>query len=196
MQEPGEFDRAERVRELGANRRAQVLDVGDLDQRGFVGGGDPDRVRAQRAGDPADDDRLLLAVLVGAQELLPEVIVDGRVRAAAGGAGERDGLGAVAVAADQQLGRRGDERGVAAAGAEDVARLEARPQHAEHRSGIVRRRRLNRDLARQHDLLERARADLLHRPGDGGLVVLGRGDGVDPEAAGGSGIEQRQRSAP
>ena len=59
---------------------------------GLVGRGDPDGVRAQRAGDPADDDRLLLAVLVGAQELLAEVVVDGGVGGAAGGAGERDGL--------------------------------------------------------------------------------------------------------
>ena len=74
----------------------------------------------QRAGDAADDDRLLLAVLGRAQELLAEVVVDGGVGGAAGGAGQGDGLGSVAVAADQQLWRGGDEGGVAAAGAEDV----------------------------------------------------------------------------
>ena len=58
----------------------------------------------QGAGDAADDDRLLFAVLGGVQELLAEVVVDGGVGGAAGGAGEGDGLGAVAVAADQQLG--------------------------------------------------------------------------------------------
>ena len=71
---------------------------------GLVRGGDPDGVGAQGAGDAADDDRLLLAVLLGAQESFAEVVVDGRVGGAAGGAGERDGLGSVAVAADQQLG--------------------------------------------------------------------------------------------
>ena len=146
---------------------------------GLVGGGDPDGVGAQGAGDAADDDRLLLAVLVGAQELLAEVVVDGGVGGAAGGAGQGDGLGAVAVAADQQLGRGGDEGGVAAAGAEDVTGLEARAQDAEDGGGVVRRRRVDGDLAGEDDLLERAGADALDGAGDGGLVVLGRGDGVD-----------------
>ena len=52
---------------------------------------DPDRVRAQRAGDALGDDRVLAAVLVAAQQLLAEVVVDGRVGAAAGRAGEGDG---------------------------------------------------------------------------------------------------------
>ena len=107
---------------------------------GLVGRGDPDGVRAQRAGDPADDDRLLLAVLVGAQQLLAEVVVDGGIGGAAGGAGERDGLGAGAVAADQQLRRGGDEGRVAAAGAEDVTGVEARAQDAEDGGGVVGRR--------------------------------------------------------
>ena len=124
VQEPGELDRAQRVRELGADRRAQVLDVRDLDQRGLVGRGDPDRVRAQRAGDPADDDRLLLAVLVGAQELLAEVVVDGGVGGAAGGAGERDGL------------RRGGRRGGSAA--------RARRRRTRRRRGRRRRRSTTR----------------------------------------------------
>ncbi len=55
---------------------------------------DPDADRLERALDPARDDRLLLAVLVAAQQLLAEVVVDRRVRAAARGAGERDRLGA------------------------------------------------------------------------------------------------------
>ena len=92
---------------------------------GSSGAATQTRVRAQRAGDPADDDRLLLAVLVGAQQLLAEVVVDGGVGGAAGRAGQRDGLRAVAVAADQQLRRGGDEGRVAAAGAEDVTGLEA-----------------------------------------------------------------------
>ena len=101
-----------------------------------------------------------------------------------------------AVAADQQLRRGGDEGGVAAAGAEDVAGLEAGAQDAEDRGGVVRRRRLDGHLAREHDLLERARADALDGARDGRLVVLGRRDGVDPEAAGGRRVEQRQRREP
>ena len=49
------------------------------------------------------------------------------------------------------------------------------------------------DLAGEHDLLERTRADLLDGARDRGLVVLGRRHGVDPEAPGGRGIEQRKR---
>ena len=94
----------DRVGELGADRGGEVLDVRDLDEGRLVRGGDPDRVGAQGAGDAADDDRLLFAVLVGAQEPLAEVVVDGGVGGAAGGAGQRDGLGSVAVAADQQFG--------------------------------------------------------------------------------------------
>ena len=57
----------------------------------------------------------------------------------------------------------------------------------------MRRGRVDGDLAGEHDLLERARADALDGAGDGLLVVLGRGDARDPEAPGGRGIEQRQR---
>ena len=57
---------------------------------GSSGTRDPDRVRAQRALDPPRDDRVLLAVLVGAHQALAEVVVDGGVGAAADRAGERD----------------------------------------------------------------------------------------------------------
>ena len=60
------------------------------------------------------DDRVLLAVLLRAQELLAEVVVDRRVGAAADRAGEGERGGARAVAADEQLGARADEGGVAA----------------------------------------------------------------------------------
>jgi len=48
-------------------------------------------------------------VLVGVQQLLAEVGVDGGIGGAVGGAGQGDGLGAVAFAADQEL-RRGRRR--------------------------------------------------------------------------------------
>ena len=95
--------------------------------------------------------------------------VDGRVGGAAGRPRQRHGRGAQPLAPDEQLRRRADERGVAAAGAVDEARLEAGPQHAEHGRRVVRRRRVHGHLAREHDLLERAGADPLDRARDGGL---------------------------
>ena len=103
------------------------------------------------------------------------------------------------VAAHQQLGRGADERGVAAAGAVDVAGREARAQDAEDRGGVVRRRRVHGDLAGEHDLLERARADPLDRARDGRLVVLGRRDatrsGSAPRAPGRAAAAARSRSS-
>ena len=69
----------------------------------------PDRVRTQLADDALGDDPLLATVLVAAQQLLAEVVVDGGVGAAPGRAGQRHGRGAGAGAADQQL--RGWRRG-------------------------------------------------------------------------------------
>ena len=97
--------------------------------------------------------------------------------------GERDGRGAQPLAAHEQLRRGGDERGVAAADAEDVAGGEPRAQHAERRRGVVRGRRVDGDLAREHDLLEGPGADALDGPRDRRLVVLGRRDRGDPVAA-------------
>ena len=125
--------------------------------------------------------------LAECEQLLAEVVVDGRVGRAAGGARRGRRWGALAVAADEQLGRGGDERGLAAAGAEHEAGLERRAQDAEHGGGVVRRRRVDGDLARERDLFERAGADAFDRAGDRLVVVLGRRDGVDPEASGGRG---------
>ena len=68
-----------------------MLDVGDPDDLRLRRHLDPDRVRAQSADDPLGDDPLLTAVLVAAQELLGEVVVDGGIGAAPGGAGQRHG---------------------------------------------------------------------------------------------------------
>ena len=56
----------------------------------------------------------------------------------------------------------------------------------------MRRRRVDGDLARQHDLLERAGADPLDAAGDRLDVVLGRRDAGDLEAPGGRRVEQRE----
>ena len=99
---------------------------------GLRRGGDPDRVRAQRPLDPPRDDRVLLAVARVAQQLLAEVVVDGRVGAAPRRAGERERAHALALAAHEQLGAGGDQRRLAAPDAEDEARRELLAQHAEH----------------------------------------------------------------
>ena len=91
------------------------------------------------------------------QQLLAEVVVHGRVGAAAGGAGERHRLGAGAVAAHQQLGARADEGELGGADAPAEAGREGVAQRPEHGGGVVRRGRVCAHLARQHDLLELAR---------------------------------------
>jgi len=79
MQQACELDRGVGVGELRADRRREMLDVGDLDDRRLLGRRHPHRERAQRAGDPAGDDRLLGTLLGRAQQLLTEVVVDGGV---------------------------------------------------------------------------------------------------------------------
>ena len=112
----------------------------------------------QRLHDPPRDDRLLLAVLRRAQQLLAEVVVDGGVGAAARRARERERAGAQALAAHQQLGAGGDERRVAAPDGEDVA-----PGNASRSTPSTRGRRraargrVHLHLAREHDLVELAR---------------------------------------
>ena len=185
VHQPGQLERVDRRRQLRADRRGEVLDVGDPHELGLGRGGDPDRVRAQRALDPPRDDRVLLAVARVAQQLLAEVVVDGRVGAAAGRAGERERAHAVALAAHQQLGAGGDQRRVAAPDAEHEARRELLAQHAEHRRRVVRR------AARAPALRARARSsrarparDQLDGARDGLLVVLGRHRAGDLEAPG------------
>ena len=51
----------------------------------------PDGVRAEGPDDPLGDDPLLAPVLVAAQQLLAEMVVDSGVGAAPGRAGQRDG---------------------------------------------------------------------------------------------------------
>ena len=104
MQQPGELQRVERARRAG---------------RGWAWPGAgywppaPRPGRAQRsptpsagarlADDPPRNDRVLLAVLVAAQQLLAQVVVDRRVRASPDRAGQGHGAGALPFAPDQQL---------------------------------------------------------------------------------------------
>ncbi len=119
--------------------------------------------------------------------------VDGRVGAAPRGAGQRDRADALALAAHEQLGAGGYQCGVATPDAEDEARGEGVAQHAEHGRRIVVARRVHLDLAREHDLLQIARADRLGGAGDRRLEMLGRHAARDLKATRGGGIEQRQR---
>ena len=150
---------------------------------------------AQGRSDAAGDDRVFRAVLGRAQQLLAEVVIDGRVGRAADRAGKGNGLGAGAVAADEQLGRRGDERGVAAADAEDEAVTEGGAQDAEHRRRVVCGARVNGNLAGEHDLLELTPLDALGGAGDHLLEVLRRHDGRDARAGRRRRVEQRQGPA-
>jgi hypothetical protein len=80
----------QRVRELGADRRREVLDVGDLDHRRLVGAVDPHRVRRAARGRSGGRRSPAPRGPCRAQQLLAEVVVDGRVGGAADRAGQRD----------------------------------------------------------------------------------------------------------
>ncbi len=121
VQQAGQRDRRARLGQLGEDRRRQMLDVCDLDDLRFRRRLDPHRMRAQGADDPRGDDALLAAVLVAAQQLLAEVVVDGRVGAAPGRAGEGNGGDAGAGAANQQLRAGAEEGGLRSAAAEAEA---------------------------------------------------------------------------
>ena len=171
----GQPHRADRLAQLRADRAREVLDVRHLHDHRLLGAA----VTQTLCGRSARSMRRATiacsrAVLVGAQQLLAEVVVDRRIGAAARRARERERARAHALAADQQLRAGGDEGVVAAAGAEAEARRKALAQDAEDRRRVVRRRRVDLHLAREHDLLQRARADALDGARDRGLVVLGR----------------------
>src|SRR5436305_924542 len=84
--------------------------------------GYPDRKRSQRTSDPPRDDRVLLAILLTAQQSLTEVIVNCGIRAACDRAGKGDRAGPLPVAADQKFGASRDEGCVAPPHGEHVAR--------------------------------------------------------------------------
>ena len=137
-------------------------------------------------------DRLLGPVLGALQQLLAEVVVHRRVGAAAGGAGQRHGLGAGAVAAHQQLGAGAHERALRAADAVAVAVGERRAQAVEHRArGRCRARRCTRTSRASTTFSSVARADPLDRAADGLLVVRGRRRARHPRAGDRVGVDQR-----
>jgi hypothetical protein len=168
-----------------------VLDVVDLHEHGVVRRGHPQAHRRERALDAAGHDRLLLAVLGTVQELLAEVVVHRGVRAASRGAGQRDGLGALAVAAHEQLRARADERGLRRAHAPAVAGREHLPERAQDAARLVVSRGVRAHLTGEHDLLELTRADPLDRPLDGLLVVRRRRCAGDARALHRVRVEER-----
>ena len=70
-----------------------------------------------------------------------------------------------------KFGAGGQERRVAAADREHVAGRKRLPEQADDRLGRMLDRRPHLHLAGEHDLLGLSRADLLHRPRHGLLVV-------------------------
>ena len=88
------------------------------------------------------DDRLLLAVLVAAQQLLAEVVVDRRVGAAPGRAGQRDGRDALPPSgARSSSGLAPTKAASRRAAAEAEAGRELLAQRAEDRGRVVGARR-------------------------------------------------------
>jgi hypothetical protein len=88
------------------------------------------------------DDRVLLALLLRAQQPLAEVVVDRRVRAASGRAGECDACSRAAPRGGSGApGVAPMKRGLAAADRVDEAAAEGLAQDAEHRGDVVLARR-------------------------------------------------------
>ena len=116
------------------DRGRQVLDVGDLDDPRL---GRRPRPRPRAAAASRTIRRTTIscsrAVLVAAQQLLAEVVVDRRVGAAPGRAGERDGRDAGARAPHQQLRAGADEGRLRRPAAEAEAGREQLAQGAEER---------------------------------------------------------------
>ena len=154
MQEPRELDRAVGIRELGADRRRQVLDVGDLDQPRLGRALHPDRELAEATLDSLDDDPVLGAVLVAVQQSLAEVVVDRRVGAAPGGPREGNGRGPGPVSPHEQLGAGAEKGCLRGSATEAEARREQLAQRREDRRRVVGGVALHPDLASEDDLLE------------------------------------------
>src|SRR5206468_12701311 len=91
MQRPGKLDDATRLRQLGADRRREVLDVLDFDERRLLGACDPNGKRLERSLDPARHGPVFLETLAALEQPLAEVIVDCRVGAATCRPCQRDG---------------------------------------------------------------------------------------------------------
>ena len=125
-----------------------MLHVLHLHHDGLLSRRHPHAHGSQHALDPARHDRLLLAVLRALQQLLGQVAVHRRVGAAAAGAGERDGLRALAVAAHQELRARPDERGLGRAGQVAVAGGEGRTERVVHGARLGRTRHVHAHLPR------------------------------------------------
>ena len=129
------------------------------------------------------------------QELLAEVVVDRRVGAAAGGAGQRDGRGDAAAAAHEQLRAGAHEGGLGGADAEAEAGAERLAQRAEQRRRRVRRPGGDAHLAGEHELVDVDRLGSGARPprprprscvgGSAEATSTGRRRGPGPAAAAG-----------
>ena len=96
--------------------------------------------------------------------------IDDGITAAGCGAGKRVRSHDVAGPRDQQLGARADHP----VDGEHEARRERGAEPCEHADDVDRFGHLDHDLAREHDLVERTRADAIARRCDGGLPLARR----------------------
>jgi hypothetical protein len=149
-------------------------------------------VRAEPVDDPLGDDPVLAAVLVGAEQALAKMVVDGGVGTAPGRAGEGHGGDARAGAAHQELRARANEGRLRRPGAEAEAGRELLAHRAEDRCRVVGGGGADDHLAGEHHLLHLARGDprcrLLYRVFEG----AGRAGAADLRTRGRVRVEQRQ----
>ena len=149
-----------------------MLEVPDLDHEWLALGVDPDGVLSQGPLDPPHDDPVLFPHLGAAQHRLAKVVIDCGVRAAGCGSGERNRCCHRPRAAHEQFGARAEEGSLPGAEAEAEAGREEIAEGAEQRTRIMGCGGLDRQLAREHDLLDVRGADALDRRGHDPLVAL------------------------
>ena len=176
VQQPRQPHRADRLAQLRADRGREVLDVRHLHDRPAPAPRRPTRCAARSARSiRRDDDRLLAR---GPCRSAAAARRGGRRRTGRRCARVEPASASVVARIPS---RRMSSSGLAATNApsprptqKHEAGREPLAQDAEDRGGVVRRGRVDLHLAREHDLLERARADALDRARDRALVVLGR----------------------
>src|SRR5689334_10781967 len=116
-------------------------------------------MRAQGADDPLGDDPLLTTVLVAAQQLLAEVVVDRGVGAAPSRTGKGDRRSAGTGAAYEELRAGADESGLRRPAAEAEAGRELLAHPPEQSRGVVGAAGADDHLAGEHHLAHFAGGD-------------------------------------
>ena len=178
-QRPHEFDHTGAgLREHAFHPRAEVLDVGDRDDRRFGLPVEVARPGQQRVVHHVDHDAVLDLVLRARDQFGgdPGIVVD--ITGPRRRAGERMRAHDRSVDLHEELGRGADE----AVDRIAVARPEAAPQSPQHRMDVDRFARVHHDRAGDDGLGERSGADGVARRDDGGQIVVDVDAGFDPIA--------------